>query len=182
VQGAREDALEALDGTMSLSAPVLNLGTSRLDPSLVGTVATGPNSAIAGIRLAVDVPQGARVLSAHLQFTAHERDARVTHLSIDAEASDDAPVITAVPGDLSSRTTTPTVVDWQVPSWDHVGARGARQRTPDLSQLLQEIVDRPGWQAGSHVLFLIEGSGRRRTRAFTGPDFEAAQLTVEFVD
>ena len=31
----------------------------------------------------------------------------------------------------------------------------------DLSAIIQEIIDRPGWYAGSSMVFLFEGNGTR---------------------
>ena len=69
---------------------------------------------------------------------------------------------------------------WTAEPWRYPGARGARQRTPDLRPILQELVDQPGWQAGGHVLLLVEGFGQRRARAFLGAGEDAPTLVVEF--
>jgi hypothetical protein len=56
---------------------------------------------------------------------------------------------------------------------------GARWRSPDLAPLVQEIVDRPGWQVGNPLVLLVEGNGRRTAEAFDGDPTAAALLTIE---
>ena len=55
----------------------------------------------------------------------------------------------------------------------------ADQRTPDLSALLQEIVDRPGWRSGNAVALILSGAGRRTARAYDGLQAGAPLLHVE---
>jgi hypothetical protein len=60
--------------------------------------------------------------------------------------------------------------------------KGATQRTPDLENIVQEIVSRAGWYSGNALAILIEGSGHRTARAFDSDSAGAALLHVEYVD
>jgi len=42
------------------------------------------------------------------------------------------------------------------------------------------VLDQPGWQAGNHVLLLVEGFGQRRARSFLGSGEDAPTLVVGF--
>jgi len=83
-----------------------------------------------------------------------------TYLMIGAEASDNAPAFAASPHDLSSRQLGTMRTGWVPPSWN-VGEMDAKQETPNLAGIVQEIVDRDGWTSGNAIAFLISGTGRR---------------------
>jgi hypothetical protein len=53
-------------------------------------------------------------------------------------------------------------------------------RTPDLSDIVQEIVDRSGWSSGNEMAFIIEGSGERKTKSYDGNRVVAPLLHVEW--
>ncbi len=57
---------------------------------------------------------------------------------------------------------------WTPPDWTSVGSRGPDQRTPDLSAVVQEIVDRPGWSSGNALVLVVDGSGGRTAEAYNG--------------
>lgn len=168
VTRVRDDAEEmGLDGAVVRGGPVLNLG-------LATTTAV-----LTGLRAELDVPQGAKVVSAHLELTSHDSDRGLAQLTVAAEATDDAERIQPVTADLSARPRTAAQVTWTPEAWRYAGARGERQRSPDLKAVIQEVVDRPGWRAGSRVLLLVEGFGQRRARAFTHGGVDEPVLVVE---
>lgn len=110
---------------------------------------------------AVPVPQGAQVIDARIQFTVYAGnnvDPCMLHVAM--EDTDDPTAIGWNLFNLSSRTYL-SPVTWHPPMWDQADEAGAGQRTPDLSQLLQQVVSRPGWQSGNGMLFGITGTGRR---------------------
>jgi hypothetical protein len=53
-------------------------------------------------------------------------------------------------------------------------------RTPDLSSIVQEIVNRGGWSSGNAMAFIIEGSGKRVTNSYDGSRHSAPLLHVEW--
>ena len=57
---------------------------------------------------------------------------------------------------------------WSPEDWGTVGEADRRQLSPDLSKLVQEVVDRPGWTAGNSVAFLISGKGLHIAGAVDG--------------
>ena len=54
--------------------------------------------------------------------------------------------------------------------------------TSDLSSIVQEIVDRPGWVPGNSMALIIEGSGQRVTKSFEGQSGSAPLLHVQYSD
>jgi hypothetical protein len=100
---------------------------------------------IVGLRfVGVDVPRGATIESAHVQFTADEAHSEPTSLVIHGEASGDAAAFASTASDLSGRTTTAASVAWSPAPWS-VGAAGSDQSTEELASVVQEIVDRSDW-------------------------------------
>ncbi len=115
------------------------------------------------------VPQGALITNAYIQFTVDEADTRATSLSIRGEDVNNSSVFTMATNNLSSRTTTTASVAWNnIPAWSTIGAAGTDQRTPDLSAIVQEVVNRGGWLAGNSMSFIITGSGERTAESSNG--------------
>ena len=99
-----------------------------------------------GIRFQnITVPQGAVIATANIQFVASLDDGtgnEATSLTISGQDSDDASTFTMEPNNISTRPKTSATVVWDaVPAWS-VG--GVAHDSPDLSHVLQEIVDRSG--------------------------------------
>ena len=74
-----------------------------------------------------------------------------------------------------------TSVAWSPDDWTSSQAAGADQRTPELTTLVQEIVDRPGWSSGNALVLVITGSGTRTARSYDGTPSRAAVLEVEYL-
>jgi cytochrome c peroxidase len=129
----------------------------------------------------VDIPPGASIARAYVQFTADEEHDDPTALVIEGQADDDAPAFSAADGNISSRERTTAAVPWSsVPPWGTRKEAGAKQRTPDLSAIVQEIVDRGGWEEGNGLVFIITGSGRRTAESYDGKKKRAPLLHVEY--
>ena len=76
----------------------------------------------------------------------------------------------SAPKNVSSRETTSAEVTWEPPVWPTEGEAGEDQRTPDLSSIIQEIVNRPGYTQSSAISIIITGSGERTAEAYEGAD------------
>jgi hypothetical protein len=126
----------------------------------------------------IAIPQGASITDASVQFAADEADAVATALTIRGEAANDAPAFTKVGFSLTARATTAASVAWSPPAWQRRGDRGAAQRTPNLSSIVQEMVARPGWASGNAIVLLITGSGERVAEPFEGGP--PAVLTITY--
>jgi hypothetical protein len=134
-----------------------------------------------GLRFgSIQIPRGASIVSAHIQFQADAASSIPTSLLIQGEAADSAATFTTTKFNLSSRTRTSASVNWNPPSWPTVGAAGPDQRTPDIASIVQQIVDRPGWNPGNSLAILITGSGTREVESYEGKAAAAALLHVEY--
>jgi len=102
----------------------------------------------------VQIPAGSTITNAYVQFTCDDNDNLEGPLSIDIwgfkEANTAAPFTDAVFG-VTSRPATTATVNWQAPVWEIVDERGPLEATPDLSAIVQEIIDLTGWAAGNNL-------------------------------
>jgi hypothetical protein len=137
---------------------------------------------VVGLRFRnVGIPPGASIVGARIQFTADETQSVATSLTVEGEASDHAAAFVKVDGNLTSRLRTANAVSWNPAPWVSIGDAGAEQRTSELTAIVQEIVDRPGWAAGNAMAFLISGAGHRTAEAYDGMPTRAAILEVDYL-
>jgi hypothetical protein len=135
---------------------------------------------IVGLRFATPVPPGATIVTTYVQFVADETGSQATTLTIEGEASDDAPPFGKNAWNLTDRPRTQAAVTWIPAPWTNIGDAGLAQRTPDLAAILQELVNRPGWSSGNAVVLLFTGSGKRAAEPYdVGPNF-APFLYIEY--
>jgi hypothetical protein len=128
----------------------------------------------------VDIPPGAAILNAYVQFQTDQANSEETSLTIRGEAVDHAATFINIKNNISSRPTTSTGVPWSPEPWSIVGQAGVAQRTADISAIIQEIVRRPGWASGNSLVIIITGTGLRTAEAFEGSAVGAPLLHVEY--
>ena len=158
------------------------VNTGALDLVLDGEPNPWRGHQLVGLRFdGVEVPEGALIVSAHIQFTsAGQGDVDPVELIVSAEIDADASPISWAPFDLSGRVRSDTI-SWQPQPWGGAGSAGPEQRTPDLSAMVQEVVDLPGWQANNAMLFLVFGSGRRQAFSFEMDPQSAPELCISYI-
>jgi hypothetical protein len=165
-----DDVEQSSTGSVSLTSS---------DLELVNDGAT--NNQKVGIRFTgIDVPSGAVITNAYLQFQTDEVGSAATSLLVRGEDVDNAAAFTTVKNNVSARLTTDASAAWTPPAWPTIDQAGLAQRTPDLAAVVQEIVDRPGWLAGHAMDFIITGTGTRTARAFESGAAKAPLLHVEW--
>ena len=168
IQAGTDDAEESASGSMYLNSSDLEL------------VYDGANQTV-GLRFgALPIPNGATVTRAYVQFATDEAQMEATTLLLRGQAVDNAVTFASGSGNISGRPRTAASASWTPPTWTVVDEASAGQRTPELSALLQEIVNRPGWASGNALALIVTGSGHRTARAFEGSAAGAALLHVEF--
>jgi hypothetical protein len=134
-----------------------------------------------GIRFTgIDIPQGAIITNAYIQFQVDEVSTIASSLVIRGEDADSAAAFTSARNNVSARTSTDASVAWTPAAWSMVGAAGVDQRTPDLSAIVQEIVNRGGWSTLNDMVFVITGTGTRTAESFEGTATGAPLLHIEY--
>lgn len=125
----------------------------------------------------IDIPQGASITNAYLEFTTAATDSGATDIIIEGEATDDAPVFITSTNNITGRNPTTNSVIWNsVPAWNTID--GTHQ-TPNLATIVQEIIDRDGWADGNAMSFIITGSGERTAYSYDGTSTKAPLLHIE---
>lgn len=169
--------LSGLDDVEQLASG--GVATSSSDLELVDD---GSNiGQIVGIRFTgIDIPQGAIITSAYIQFQTDEAGSSATSLLIRGEDTDDAAAFAKVNYNVSSRATTDASAAWSPAAWTTAGTADMEQRTPSLMEIVQEIVDRSGWATGNDMVFVITGTGKRTAEAYEGSAAGAPLLHIEY--
>ncbi len=161
--------------------------------SIAGTTIGFQSDRLGGFRFTPSVPQGARVLRAHIQFTSSTTigasGVAACTVTIWCQSADNAATFTTANKDITNRPKTGQPVGWNLPSSSGanawlVGGRGLSQRTPDLRHAVQEVVDRAGWASGHGLVFLFHqtdgGLGARQVAARDHTTLAPAMLTLRY--
>ena len=127
----------------------------------------------------LDVPAGARIDNAWIQFKADETSSGPSDLTIGAEASGNAAPFSGVDEELSLRPTTGAFVGWSPPDWLK-GDAGPGQQTGNIAAVIDSVVNGGGWQSGNALVILITGTGDRVAESFDGDAAGAPLLHVEY--
>ncbi len=168
IETAFDDAEERADGSVGRGGTSIELGEYLTSQTV-------------GLRFNwLDIPQGSTIVNAYIQFTSRAANTDPASFMITAQASDDAATFSNTFYDITNRPTTTASVAWMPNPWPTIDVQGADQRTPDLSSILQEIVDRPDWVSGNSAVFTISGSGTRTIHGYESNPCYAAYLHVEW--
>ena len=130
----------------------------------------------------LNIPQGAIITSADIQFVVDQTDnVNPCNLEIFGEASDDAQTF-AGNYDISTRVKTAVSEIWSPADWINVGDAGPDQKTVDFASVIQEIVNRNGYSSSSAIAIIIEGVGKRTAESFNASPSLAPEICVEYFD
>jgi len=162
---AEEEVGGLMDGDVVLDSDTLKLGANQL----------------VGLRFLADIPPSNATLttvitSAKIQFTSNnDTIADGSSKLIEIEDSDNALTFSAAEN-ISSRIPTGNSVTWDnIPDWND-GDTSSAQLTPDLTSLVQEIIDKPGWVSGNGMVFRISGTGDHHAFSSDIPDKKAPRI------
>jgi hypothetical protein len=168
VAASSDDAEERSSGEMSRTSSDLELVYDRGDQKV-------------GMRFrGVDIPKGAIIVEAYIQFQADETHSGSTSLTIQGEDRDDPAAFSSSSGNISSRRRTAAAVSWSPVAWTSVGDAGPDQRTPNVASVIQEIVDRPSWSSGNSLVIIVTGTGERTAESYDGDSGGAPLLRLEY--
>ncbi|TGT56981.1 RTX toxin, partial [Mesorhizobium sp. M2E.F.Ca.ET.166.01.1.1] len=101
----------------------------------------------------VDIPYDAVITSAYIQFQAQNTSTGAVSLLIRGE-SDEAVPFETEKSDVTSRLMTTTSVTWTPPDWTVNNEAALAERTPNLSAIVQEIINQPGYLQLNDMAFV----------------------------
>ncbi|HDZ27897.1 MAG TPA: hypothetical protein ENH65_15475 [Candidatus Aminicenantes bacterium] len=127
----------------------------------------------------VNIPQGAAITNAYIQFQAEESHSGTTSLTIQGQDIDNAPTFSSSSRNISSRARTTAFVPWNPVPWT-TGEAGPDQQTPDIASIIQQIVSRQYWSSGNSLVIIITGTGERSAESYDGRPSGAPLLHVEY--
>ena len=160
------DAEESSSGVVTLTEDVLDLGGYHRKVGLrFANIAIPPNSAIT---------------RAYIEFTAADQDAETTKLEISVQASDNAPAFTTGAMNIFNRPCITPMVEWNANfAWQTVDQV---HQSADLAVIVQKIVNRPAWQSGNAMAFIVTGIENkfRRARSWEADPQKAPKLHIEY--
>ncbi|MHC4119992.1 MAG: hypothetical protein ACYSWO_21055, partial [Planctomycetota bacterium] len=172
-----------LDGAMAA------LDSSDLELGYEGNMAPAGLQTVGCRWAGIPVPQGATITEAWVQFSADDVDnSRHTpdvSVIIEGQLSPSPATFAETAGDISGRPVTAASVVWDIPRWTTVHAQGPDERTPDISSIIQEIVNQPGWTGEAIVLTFRDNpakpsQGTREAESFDGNADQAPLLHVSY--
>jgi type IV pilus assembly protein PilY1 len=119
-----------------------------------------------GIRFQnVPLSKKTKIINAYIEFEAYDDSdspPEKTRFTFRAEATDHAESYKNEKDNLHFRPKTTNSVVWEnVPSWT---ANNIYQ-SPDLSPIIQEVLDRDGWNPGQAIAIIINGEGHREVKS-----------------
>lgn len=182
IASGNDDSQEWSNGYME------NLGGSKME--------IGPQ--IGGFRFQLNVPNGATVSSAYLELTAAWPwgcSSTGFNIEVFAQDVDNAPALGTDNFNISKRIWSSYGEGYRSgyfggtsarPTWYISGtwSSNTAYQTNDIAPVIQEIVNRPGWSSGNHILLVtghstLNGCPQRSVELFETDPSKAALLHVE---
>jgi hypothetical protein len=153
------------------------------DPLIwIGTGASASGS-YTGLRFTgVAIPPGATIAAAYVEFHNPQPAWITVGLELAAEAADDSAAFSS-----SSRPSQrPLTVERVQHNSDLHWQGGDWHALDDISAVLQEVVDRPGWHSGSSLSVILHGTdspfGRKYVSSYESDPAHAPRLVVRLLD
>lgn len=158
------------DSSFDLTGNGISLG------NVVGNTSNG------GFRFQnLGIPQGSTINSAYIKLYSRQAGSNVL-LKIYGDDVDDSLVFADTASQrVNDRTTTTAAVDWDA-TW--TGGEGYKQ-SPDIKDIVQEIIDRANWEEGNALTLIIkdDGSGSgddAKVTTYDNDPTEAAILEINY--
>ncbi|SEL41919.1 Por secretion system C-terminal sorting domain-containing protein [Aquimarina amphilecti] len=162
--------------------------TNSSDLELVYDSHSEAGNQVIGLRFrSLALPQNATITNAYIQFTADESNSANAELEIALHNSSNSSAFTTDANNVSSRSVFSSKVIWKPNSWSS-GQNGSGQRTPDLKNMVQLLVNNSNWTPGNNASFIIRGRGvsltstsaKRVADSYEGGSSKAARLVVDY--
>ncbi|NNL91321.1 MAG: hypothetical protein HKO66_03715 [Saprospiraceae bacterium] len=164
VVSSTDDAYEKDNGDMKLSDNDLELG----------------EEGYIGLRFQnVTVPAGATVVAAHIEFTADgNEDKNPSSVLISGELEAYATSFLSSDYNISGRALTTNSESWVYGDWDN----DSNYSSPDISNMIQEIIDLNLWSLGNQMAFVLKATGSKKRKAYSSDKYpsKAPKLVITY--
>ncbi|MFK7823936.1 MAG: hypothetical protein AB8G05_07260 [Oligoflexales bacterium] len=137
------DAAEEKDGSLNLLSSDLELVFDREEQIVAVNFQN------------INIPKSSIIKDSYIQFQADETSSGSLQLQIFADNIADSKIFSNQ-RKISDRPLTSASVIWRPEAWNSIGEAGPKQRTSDISVILQELVERSDWEAGNAISFIIK--------------------------
>lgn len=172
IANINDDAEEDKNGKVRTTSPDLELvydGDERGDQTI-------------GLRFTnLNIPPGALITNAYLQFTANGNSKTYSLITIKGEDTDNSLPFSDLQQNISNRNTTESNITWGPfkNTWNE-SENGINQKTSNIKSIIQEIVNRNGYATNNAITLIITGIGEKRAYSFDGNQDKSAELIVEY--
>jgi hypothetical protein len=147
---------------------------------------------VSGFRFTnVPVPAGAHIVEAHIRFTLDSYQGEEITVRFYGEASGNAQTFSDTDRPANRPVNTQAYGEWHVPA-SEVWTLGDQRDSPDLTAVIQAIVDRPDWRPGNALAIIAQSIppssgywhhrrviGHERAYWFPGTQY-AARLVISY--
>ncbi len=158
-----DDEEQKLSGNMAWNGSWWNLQSDQIN----------------GVRFQnIDIPPGATISDARLTLTACKSNSADLELRFYGQDDANPPTFENVNNNISDRPKTTAFTDWSPTAW----TKNDTYTSPNMSVILQEIIDRPDWVSGNPVVLLAThvSGGDRCPYTRNGSVSGAPQLSVTY--
>jgi hypothetical protein len=164
-------------------------GSSDLELGYEGDMSAQTQQTVGCRWVGLPIPKGAIITEAWVQFSADDVDnpyhVPAVSVVIEGELSPNPATFAETTKNISSRPRTKAQVVWDIPQWTTVHAKGPEERTPDISKIIQELVNQDSWTGSAIVLMFRDNpakpsQGTREAEAFDGDADEAPLLHISY--
>jgi type IV pilus assembly protein PilY1 len=172
ISQATDDAYE-IASSVNTSSTILKLSQST-------------NAVTLGLRYQdLNIPRGAVITNAYIRFSSSAFNSGATNITFSGELVGDSITFSETSNNISARTKTSNSVLWDTDN-DWPVSNGTIV-SPDLSSILQEIVDQSEWCGGNSLNIIVDGEGISTSSERVSPAFEdgeglGPQLVVVYDD
>jgi len=160
------------------------IGQTVTDGASINTIAQGTETIYSGFRYQnVKIPRSAIITSAFLRFTSARIDNSATAFIIKGEAVGNAVEFSTGLDNISDRPTSDEEIIWN--EGNQFPSDGETLRTPDLTPIIQEIVNRSDWCGNNNLALIVKtldptAGANRQIYTSEHADSSAAELVITF--
>ncbi|MBU0532584.1 right-handed parallel beta-helix repeat-containing protein, partial [Candidatus Micrarchaeota archaeon] len=137
-----------------------------------------------GVRFpSVNIPQGVIITDATIQFECDEASSEAVTIYIYGHDIDNAPTFSTAAYNVSNRAKTSAYASWVPGTW----VVDVKYNSSDISSIVQEIVNRPGWSSGNSMAFIMNSTADTHSKSRIAESYDseptnAAKLYVSYME